>query len=307
MYTIFSIGVVPQGGGEVTNRFGVQRVFRFRSSAHCVYRCASTMSCSFIFACAVVLEILLSCAASTDLPTSFSTEPVFASFENQTTESYKTTSYQPKEQDVNSTAAPRRDPLFPPDPFTLEQKRHGAVLLHVFGVIYSFFALAIVCDEFFVPSLDVIIDILDITPDVAGATFMAAGGSAPELFTSVMGVFVSFNNVGIGTIVGSAVFNILFVIGACAICSQNVLQLTWWPLFRDCSFYSISLITLIVFFKDNVIELYEAVVLFLLYFAYVTFMKWNQPVEGFVKTKLLRKTMTRVSSSDELMPKVRYK
>ena len=46
-----------------------------------------------------------------------------------------------------------------------------------------------------------------------GATFMAAGGSAPELFTSMIGVFIAFSDVGIGTIVGSAVFNILFVIG----------------------------------------------------------------------------------------------
>ena len=76
-----------------------------------------------------------------------------------------------------------------------------------------FVALAIVCDEFFVPSLDVMIEIMGISEDVAGATFMAAGGSAPELFTSMIGVFIAFSDVGIGTIVGSAVFNILFVIG----------------------------------------------------------------------------------------------
>jgi sodium/potassium/calcium exchanger 2 len=107
-------------------------------------------------------------------------------------------------------------------------------------------ALAIVCDEFFVPSLDVIIEVIGCSEDVAGATFMAAGGSAPELFTSVIGVFISFSDVGIGTIVGSAVFNILFVIGMCALFSKTVLNLTWWPLFRDCTFYSFSLITLIL-------------------------------------------------------------
>merc|ERR1711902_450814 len=94
-------------------------------------------------------------------------------------------------------------------------------------------------------TLDVIIEKFDISPDVAGATLMAAGGSAPELFTSVIGVFIAFSDVGIGTIVGSAVFNILFVIGMCA-------------LFRDCTFYSISLITLILFFVDNYIKWWEA-------------------------------------------------
>lgn len=198
----------------------------------------------------------------------------------------------------------KEDPLFPADLFTEEQRRDGAILLHVLGVIYMFVALAIVCDEFFVPSLDVIIEKLDIQDDVAGATFMAAGGSAPELFTSVIGVFVSFDDVGIGTIVGSAVFNILFVIGMCAIFSKTVLTLTWWPLFRDCFFYSTSLITLIWFFRDNYIEWYEALVLFSFYIAYVSFMKWNQPMELWVKKIIYKNKVTRVRSTDQLMPTV---
>lgn len=65
---------------------------------------------------------------------------------------------------------------------------------------------------------------LGISPDVAGATFMAAGGSAPELFTSIIGVFIAKSDVGIGTIVGSAVFNILFVIAACAFAAKEALR-----------------------------------------------------------------------------------
>lgn len=198
----------------------------------------------------------------------------------------------------------KEDPLFPADLFTEEQRRNGAIILHILGVIYMFVALAIVCDEFFVPALDVIIEKLDIQDDVAGATFMAAGGSAPELFTSVIGVFVSFDDVGIGTIVGSAVFNILFVIGMCAIFSKTVLTLTWWPLFRDCFFYSISLITLILFFKDNSIDWYEALVLFMFYIGYVSFMKWNQPMERLVKKLIYKNKVTRVRSTDQLMPTV---
>ncbi|XP_044265950.1 sodium/potassium/calcium exchanger Nckx30C isoform X2 [Tribolium madens] len=194
------------------------------------------------------------------------------------------------------------DPLFPRDLFTEEERRNGAIILHILGVVYMFVALAIVCDEFFVPALDVIIEKLDIQDDVAGATFMAAGGSAPELFTSVIGVFVSFDDVGIGTIVGSAVFNILFVIGMCAIFSKTVLSLTWWPLFRDCFFYSLSLITLIIFFRDNYIYWYEALVLFSFYILYVSFMKWNQPMERLVKKLIYKNKVTRVRSTDQLMP-----
>lgn len=158
--------------------------------------------------------------------------------------------------------------------------------LHMFGMLYMFIALAIVCDEFFVPALTVITEKLEISDDVAGATFMAAGGSAPELFTSVIGVFVSHSNVGIGTIVGSAVFNILFVIGMCAIFSREILNLTWWPLFRDVSFYIIGLIMLIVFFLDNYISYIESIGLLLCYASYVTFMKFNASVEMKVKSLL---------------------
>ena len=61
--------------------------------------------------------------------------------------------------------------------------------------------LAVVCDDFFVPSLEVICEKLSLSEDVAGATFMAIGSSAPELFTSVVGV-IQDTDVGVGTIVG---------------------------------------------------------------------------------------------------------
>lgn len=194
------------------------------------------------------------------------------------------------------------DPLFPPDLFNQEQRIRGALIFYVIGLIYMFVALAIVCDEFFVPSLDVIIEKFGISEDVAGATFMAAGGSAPELFTSVIGVFVAFSDVGIGTIVGSAVFNILFVIGMCALFSKTVLHLTWWPLFRDCTFYSISLITLILFFVDNYIMWWEALLLLTLYALYVVFMKFNEQAERGIKRLLSKNRVTRVTSTDHLVP-----
>lgn len=76
----------------------------------------------------------------------------------------------------NGTAEPAEaDPMFPKDLFTMDQIKAGAVGFYIFGVMYMFVALAIVCDEFFVPALDVMIEILGISEDVAGATFMAAG------------------------------------------------------------------------------------------------------------------------------------
>uniref|UniRef100_A0A1A8EM72 Sodium/potassium/calcium exchanger 1 n=2 Tax=Nothobranchius korthausae TaxID=1143690 RepID=A0A1A8EM72_9TELE len=207
-----------------------------------------------------------------------------------------------------STTAPPLHPLQPPhregdypqDIFSVEQRRQGWVALHVIGMTYMFVALAIVCDEFFVPALEVITNKLEISDDVAGATFMAAGGSAPELFTSLIGVFISHSNVGIGTIVGSAVFNILFVIGMCAIFSREMLHLTWWPLFRDVTFYILDLIMLIVFFLDNTILWWESILLVLGYVSYVTFMKFNSQIEQMVKSQLNKHmSIVKVWTSEE--------
>ncbi|CAB3410682.1 unnamed protein product [Caenorhabditis bovis] len=188
----------------------------------------------------------------------------------------------------NRTLAPpppevNDDGQFPPDPFTLKQRQSGFVLLHIAGLIYMFVSLAIVCDEFFVPSLDVLTEKLSLSDDVAGATFMAAGGSAPEFFTSVIGIFIAQNNVGIGTIVGSATFNILCVLAFCTIFSKSVLDLTWWPLFRDVSIYMIALAMLVVFFMDEMITFTEALSMFVVYVVYCTIMKYNVQLERFVK------------------------
>ncbi|KAJ8373020.1 hypothetical protein AAFF_G00272110 [Aldrovandia affinis] len=174
---------------------------------------------------------------------------------------------------------------YPTDLFTLEERRQGAVVLHMLGMLYMFISLAIVCDEFFVPALTVITEKLQISDD---------------LFTSIIGMFVSHSNVGIGTIVGSAVFNILFVIGMCAIFSREILNLTWWPLFRDVSFYIVGLIMLIVFFLDNYISPWESISLLCCYATYVTFMKFNGKVEGAIKNLLNRNQV----DETEAAPKV---
>merc|ERR1712106_1244216 len=192
--------------------------------------------------------------------------------------------------------------LYPPEVFDASQKRHGGFLFYVFCLFYMFCALAIVCDEFFVPALEVIIDKLQITEDVAGATLMAAGGSAPELFTSIIGVFFSKSDVGIGTIVGSAVFNVLFVIGMCAMFSKGILELTWWPLFRDCSFYVVSICLLMTFFADEKIMWYEAMTLLLYYVCYVVFMKFNVQIEAYVKSKLSNNQVKPKESSTSNSP-----
>uniref|UniRef100_A0A1I8GQV8 Na_Ca_ex domain-containing protein n=1 Tax=Macrostomum lignano TaxID=282301 RepID=A0A1I8GQV8_9PLAT len=91
----------------------------------------------------------------------------------------------------------------------------GWIVLYIVCTIIIFIAVAIVCDDFFVPSLEIISEKLNLSEDVAGATFMAAGSSAPELFSSVAAVAFD-SDAGVGTIAGSAVFNLLVIISLTA-------------------------------------------------------------------------------------------
>ena len=87
-----------------------------------------------------------------------------------------------------------------------------ACLVYIFGILFIFLGIAVVCDDFFCTSLEVICEKLNLSEQVAGATFMAAGSSAPELATSLVTVFTSRNSTGLGTILGSAVFNLVMIV-----------------------------------------------------------------------------------------------
>ena len=101
----------------------------------------------------------------------------------------------PDEHELDGHAYARRalegdsSSMTPKNAFSLQQMRHGAVLLNLLCLLYMFVGIAIICDDYFVSSLELICERWGISDDVAGATFMAAGGSAPEFATSMLGVF----------------------------------------------------------------------------------------------------------------------
>ena len=47
---------------------------------------------------------------------------------------------------------------FPPDLFTQDERRSGFVVIHFLVSAYIFYAIALVCDDYFVPSIECICD-----------------------------------------------------------------------------------------------------------------------------------------------------
>ncbi|CAL1687979.1 unnamed protein product [Lasius platythorax] len=178
---------------------------------------------------------------------------------------------------------------FPSDGFTRQQRQAGFVIIHFVIAIYLFLLLAIVCDDYFVPSIKKICEKLNVTEDVAGATVMAAASSSPELFINVIGTFVTEGDLGVGTVVGSAVFNILAVPACCALFANEVLNLEWWPVSRDTLAYAFTVLLLILTLRDGRIEWYEALVLVSCYILYITAMCFNRRINNFIHRVTSRK------------------
>jgi Ca2+/Na+ antiporter len=120
----------------------------------------------------------------------------------------------------------------------------GALLVIAVGIV--FWCIAVVTEERFVPALAVICDRLNIPDDVAGATLMAAGGCSPEVFSSLIALFVTHSSLGVGSVIGSEIFNHLCICaGAVFYAKGGVLVLDKAIVARESLFYGIALLLLL--------------------------------------------------------------
>ncbi|XP_030764212.1 probable sodium/potassium/calcium exchanger CG1090 [Sitophilus oryzae] len=187
-------------------------------------------------------------------------------------------------KNVTTECTPAAIRQFPRPLMPQRIRKHGGLILHTIVAVYMFIGLAIVCDEYFVASLDRICEELKMSPDVAGATFMAAGSSAPELATVIIGVFYAEDDIGISGVIGSAVFNIMFVISVCALSTGAVVYLNWWPLVRDSFFYAISILMMLAVIGDKDVNWLESTVMLVTYFIYCIVLHFNTPLEKWAQT-----------------------
>lgn len=133
----------------------------------------------------------------------------------------------------------------------------------------AFYFLSIISEDYFVPAIDKLTQRLGLSSDAAGATLLAMGSSAPEFFTSLFAVFGAGDtaDIGAGAIVGSAIFNVLVIVGASSMYKAVTLQ--WQPIIRDMVFYILSILMLLYAFSDGFIALAEAALFVGVYAVYV--------------------------------------
>ncbi|MCL3779902.1 calcium/sodium antiporter [Prolixibacteraceae bacterium JC049] len=143
------------------------------------------------------------------------------------------------------------------------------ILLLCLALLLSFFLLARIVDNFFVDALDHISNDLRLSSDAAGATLMAVGSSAPELFVALFAVLKpgEHQGIGVGSIVGSALFNLLVIVGAAALVRRS--KLTWQPIVRDIIFYFLAVGLLLWGLMDGEFNMMDAGIFIGLYVLYV--------------------------------------
>ena len=105
-----------------------------------------------------------------------------------------------------------------------------------------------------------------------GLTIVALGTSLPELVTSVMAISKGRNDLAIGNVIGSNLFNILLVLGVSSLISPVHYDVT-----LNIDFIFLCLITLMLFLsmftgKKHRLTKGEAITFVFLYFAYLVFL-----------------------------------
>ncbi|XP_053686139.1 sodium/potassium/calcium exchanger 4-like [Sabethes cyaneus] len=163
----------------------------------------------------------------------------------------------------------------PPDYFSKTERLNGAIILHFLAAIYFFTVLAFVCSEYFLPSVECICEDLHLPEDVAAATFMASATSMPEFFTNTISTLMVDSDMGLGTIMGSMLFNTLGVAALVGLLTKSHVQLDWWPLTRDSIIVLISTSCLVSCLWDERVYWYESVVFVILYILYFLVMFQN--------------------------------
>ncbi len=105
---------------------------------------------------------------------------------------------------------------------------------------------------------------------VIAVTLVAFGTSLPELFTSTIAAFQKKGNISIGNLIGSNLFNILFILGTVSL--VNPLRVAERVIHADV-YWMLSISGVLIFFmiKGRKIDRFEGSILLLAYLAYLYF------------------------------------
>eukprot|EP00240_Pyramimonas_obovata_P005867 CAMPEP_0118941076 /NCGR_PEP_ID=MMETSP1169-20130426/33011_1 /TAXON_ID=36882 /ORGANISM="Pyramimonas obovata, Strain CCMP722" /LENGTH=331 /DNA_ID=CAMNT_0006885741 /DNA_START=510 /DNA_END=1501 /DNA_ORIENTATION=- len=156
----------------------------------------------------------------------------------------------------------------------MEGHANLSVGILVFWVFVCFYALGVAADKFFCPSLERIAAFLQLAPDVAGATLLSFGNSAPDVFTQIAAARTEGNRdlpLAISAVGGAGMFITTIVLAAIILCAPEVVQVAPRSFIRDAGFYLFAVVAMLLVLVDGTVYLFEGLFLAAVYLAYILF------------------------------------
>ncbi len=147
-----------------------------------------------------------------------------------------------------------------------KEKKSKVILWQAILATLGGLALIIVGSDISVDAASKIARYAGLSERFIGLTIVALGTSLPELVTSVTAAFKGNNDIAIGNIVGSNIFNILFVIGT----SSLILPITFASTFKIDSLVMIgaALLLFICSLKKQKLDRFSGILMLLSYALY---------------------------------------
>ncbi len=148
--------------------------------------------------------------------------------------------------------------------------------ISVLGLFVTFYLLKIVSDQV-ENSFSALAFRYKIPATVAGASLLAVGGSAGELFTALnSAIFYKTFEIGLVTIIWSAIFNLFVITGLIGVKSKKQILLSKKGLIRDMIFYFLSAFILTLTIFDGKISRNEAFIFLIIYIIYLGILYFGQ-------------------------------
>lgn len=127
------------------------------------------------------------------------------------------------------------------------------------------FVLLIKGADFFVEASSSIAKTLRVPSIIIGLTIVAFGTSMPELAVSTTASLAGNNEIAVGNVIGSNIFNLLVVLGACGAIRPFAVQLRW----DYAASVGVAAILFFMIVGDHFVSRTEAVILLVLFVIFV--------------------------------------
>ena len=145
------------------------------------------------------------------------------------------------------------------------------ILMMIFGMIGLFFG-----GKFVVDNAVIIARHFEVSEKFIGLTIVALGTSLPELATSIIAIKKGRNDLAIGNVIGSNIFNILLVLGVSSLIAPIHYDITLNIDFIFLCVITIMLFTTMFIGKKHKLTKIESVFFVILYFAYLVFLFYRK-------------------------------